>query len=304
MIVRLFCLFSAFLFSAGLLAANPPEPSAAAKIDQLGRTVMLPSRPQRVVSLAPGITEIIYALKCERYLKGVTLYSDYPPAARHLPRVGSYVALDLEKIVALKPDLCIAVKDGNPKRIIDRLDALSIPVYAVNPKNLDAVMDSINEIGSILGAAESGALIVAQMRARIRAVKKNVKLTGHNPRIFFQIGTAPIVSVGTDTYIHELIVLAGGINLTAGNVPYPRYSREQVIALSPDVIIITAMTKDRLVDQVLADWQTWPQIPAVRHGRIFIEDPDLFDRPSPRLIDGLEALARRIHPDLAEELSP
>ena len=302
--MRFFCVIIFCLFLAGPLTSQPVASATGTLTDPLGRTVILPAHPQRVVSLAPGITEIIFDIQREQYLKGVTQYSDYPPAARRLPKIGSYVALDLEKIVALKPDLCIAVKDGNPKRVIDRLESLGIPVYAVDPKNLTSVMETIVAIGGLLGANENAARIVAQMRARIRAVEKRVAQTTRRPRIFFQIGTSPIVSVGTHTYIHELIVLAGGLNLTAGSRSYPRFSREQVLALAPDIIIITAMTKNHLADRVLAEWQTWPQIPAVKHRRIYVEDPDLFDRPTRRLVDGLEALVKRIHPDLTGESSP
>ena len=284
--------------------AQPPASTTKIVTDQLGRTVVLPGRVQRVVSLAPAITEIIFALERESYLKGVTRYSDYPPAARRLPRVGSYVALDLEKIVAARPDLCIAVKEGTPKRVIDRLESLGIPVFAAHPNNLATVMETISAIGGLLGARENADRLTAAMRTRIRAVAEQVARTSRRPRVFFQIGTSPIVAVGTHTYIHELIELAGGLNLTAGEHPYPRFSREQVIALSPDIIIITAMTKDDLVYQVLAEWNRWPQIPAVRNRRIYIEDPDLFDRPTPRLVDGLEALVRRIHPELTGKAPP
>ena len=169
--MRFFCVIIFCLFIAGPLTSQPVASATGTLTDPLGRTVILPAHPQRVVSLAPGITEIIFDIQREQYLKGVTQYSDYPPAARRLPKIGSYVALDLEKIVALKPDLCIAVKDGNPKRVIDRLESLGIPVYAVDPKNLTSVMETIVAIGGLLGANENAARIVAQMRARIRAVE-------------------------------------------------------------------------------------------------------------------------------------
>ena len=269
--------------------------------DQLGRQVRLPDNPQRMVALAPNITEIIFALGQEHRLKGVTMHSDHPEAAQKLPKVGSYVRLDLEKIVALKPDLCIAVKDGNPKKVIERLEDLKIPVYAVNPRNLNTVMDALREIGQILDADESAAKLIRNMRSRIQRVKTRVSKSAHMPGIFFQIGISPIVSVGTDTFIHEIIVLAGGKNLAEGPVSYPRFSREQVISLSPDILIITPMTGSAAFEEVKAQWSRWPTIPAVQKGRIHLADPNLFDRPSPRLVDALELLSQLIHPELFEE---
>ena len=286
------------IFSFMFMGAGSSE--AKTVTDQLGRQVTVPDNPQRVISLAPSITEIIFGLKESHRLKGVTTYSDFPPEAEKLPKVGSYVHLDLEKIVALKPDLCIAIKDGNPRTIAQRLESLKIPVYAVDPNNIDTVMKTILEIGGLLGSNNQADLLVKNMRSRIQRVKSLVASAKHRPRVFFQIGVSPIVSVGTPTFIHELIVLAGGTNTAAGPVPYPRFSREQVLALSPEVIIITSMARSTVFEKVKAEWEKWPDIPAVRNRRIFIEDSNFFDRPTPRLLDGLELLIRLIHPELFE----
>lgn len=278
-----------------------PSSDAKTVTDQLGRQVRVPDNPQRVISLAPSITEIIFGIEQSHRLKGVTTYSDFPPEAEKLPKVGSYVHLDLEKIVALKPDLCIAIKDGNPRVIAQRLEALKIPVYAVDPNNLDTVMKTVLEIGGLLDAKEQANRLVKSMQLRIQKVKSLVAITTQRPKVFFQIGVSPIVSVGTDTFIHELIVIAGGINLAAGVVPYPRFSREQVLALSPEIIIITSMARNAIFEEVKAEWEKWPNMPAVRNQRIFIEDSNFFDRPTPRLVDGLELLIRLIHPELVEK---
>lgn len=269
--------------------------------DQLGRTVTVPDEPQRIVSLAPNITEIIFALGEEDRLMGATRYSDFPSQAKKLPKVGSYVHLDLEKIVALKPDLCIAIKDGNPIAVAKRLESLKIPVYAVNPRNLETIMQTVLEIGGLINAQKEAAFLVQDMDLRIQKVKSLVSNVAHRPRVFFQIGVSPIVSVGTDTFIHGLIVLAGGTNLAQGPISYPRFSREQVLALSPEVIIITSMARAAVFEQVKAEWNKWPDLPAVRDQRIFLEDSNFFDRPTPRLVDGLELLVRLIHPELFEE---
>ena len=272
--------------------------AAGTFVDQLERRVTLPDDPQRVVALAPSITEIVFALDQGARLKGVTLHSDFPTEAAKLPKIGSYVRLDLERIVSLNPDLCIAIKDGNPKEVVDRLDTLGIPVYVVNPRNLTTVLDTIKEIGSILNAKDKADALLTTLQHRIQRVKSLISQDTYRPGVFFQIGISPIVSIGTDTFLHELIVLAGGKNLANGKTPYPRFSREQVLALAPEILIVTSMARQAVFDQVKAEWRRWPTMPAVRNDRIFLVESDLFDRPSPRLIDGLELLVKLIHPEL------
>lgn len=267
-------------------------------VDQLGRQVTLPEYPRRIVAFAPSITEIIFALGEGHRLKGVTLFSDFPPEAEKIPRVGSYVNLDLERIVSLKPDLCIATKDGNPKEIVERLDNLKIPVYAVDPRSLESVMVTVLRIGTILSVPEKAASVVQDMRGRIESVRSLVSTTHSRPRVFFQIGTSPIVSVGTHTFAHELIELAGGKNLAAGDIAYPGYSREQVLALAPEVIVISTMTRGEAFSEIKAEWGRWSLLPAVRDNRIFLVDSNIFDRPSPRMVDALELLVKIIHPEL------
>jgi iron complex transport system substrate-binding protein len=215
--------------------------------------------------------------------------------------VGSYVQLNLEKIVTLKPDLCIAIKDGNPRIVANRLESLNIPVYAVDPKNLETVMQTVLEIGNLLNANPQADALVQHMRSRVLKVKSLVAKAESRPRVFFQIGISPIVSVGTDTFMHELIVLAGGENLAQGSAAYPRFSREQVLVLAPEVLIITSMARQAVFEQVKAEWSRWPHMPAIRDHRIFLEDSNFFDRPTPRLVDGLELLVKLIHPELFDE---
>lgn len=266
--------------------------------DQAGRSVAVPADPRRVVALAPSVTEIVFALKQEHRLVGATQFSDYPPEADRLPKVGSYIRLDLEKITALAPDLCIAVKDGNPVDVILRLDGMKIPVYAVDPRSLDTVMAAILAVGDLLNAPETASGMVAGMRLRIGRIQA-LTAAADRPGVFFQIGVDPIVSAGTSTFIHELIVAAGGRNLAAGATPYPRFSREQVLALAPEILIITSMARGELFQKVKREWMAWPELPAVRSGRVLILDSDVLDRPGPRMVDGLEQLFGIIHPELA-----
>jgi iron complex transport system substrate-binding protein len=283
-----------------LLACGLPIMAKTAE-DQLGREIRVPDDPKRIIALAPSITEIIFALGQQDRLKGTTQFSNYPAEAAKLPKVGSYVRLDLERIVALNPDLCIAIKDGNPKGIIDRLQSLNIPVFAVNPRNLESMMQTIQKIGSILNASQKANTLVKDMRSRIQQVDALVSRIDRRPRVFIQIGISPIISAGRNTFIHELVVRAGGINVAAGNRAYPHFSREQVFALAPDVLIITSMARSGAFEKAKADWNRLSHMPAVREKRIYTVNSDVFDRPSPRLLDALEILTRLLHPKLFKE---
>jgi iron complex transport system substrate-binding protein len=265
------CWILLFLLTGGLHIAADPAEANTTVTDLLGRSIMAPADPQRVIALAPNITEIIFALKQQQRLVGVTRYSDYPADARKFPEVGSYVHLDLERIVALKPDLCIAIKDGNPRAVVERLVSMGIPVYAVDPRNLDSVMETILAIGRLLKAADAARDLVETMQRRITRVQAKVSQAARRPGVFFQIGISPIVSVGTDTFIHELIEKAGGTNLAAGDTPYPRFSREQVLGLSPEVIIITSMARAAVFERVKEEWYRWPTQPAVQKHQKLIE---------------------------------
>jgi len=175
---RFSALWLPFLMAAVFLTITGRAAGAKTVTDQLGREVALVETPQKIVSLAPSITEIVFALGQEERLVGVTKYSDYPPAAKKLPRIGTYVHLDLERVVALQPDLCIAIKDGNPRSVIEKLESLGIPVYAVDPRDLDSVMETTLEIGALLSAEQQAAKLVTGMRTRVQRIK-----AGSNRRI-------------------------------------------------------------------------------------------------------------------------
>jgi iron complex transport system substrate-binding protein len=277
------------------------ESAARQVTDGIGRRVLVPDNPVRVVALAPSITEIIFALGQEQRLVGISRFSNFPRQALQLPQVGSYIQPDIEKIISLNPDICIAVKDGNPREVADRLESLRIPVYAVDPLDMGAIMTMMLQIGDLLNAGDRAQTIVTGMQSRIDRVREQVMKSEHRPGVFFQIGVSPIVSVGKGTFINEMIRMAGGTNLCGGYSSYPRISREQVLALAPDVIIVTTMTRDISIDQIKAEWADWTQIPAVRNGRIAIVDSDIFDRPTPRQVDALEQLVRIIHPELYKD---
>ncbi|PIE70967.1 MAG: cobalamin-binding protein [Deltaproteobacteria bacterium] len=269
--------------------------------DQLGREVVLPADVKRIVSMAPSVTELVFALGSGDRLVGATRYSDYPPEAEALPKIGSYVHLDLERILSLRPDVCIGTKDGNPKAVIDRLEALQVPVFAVNPVSFETVMASIHLVAVVLDVPDRGERLVQSMTDRIRAVDARVAAVSSRPGVFLQIGMAPIVSVGSPTYLNELIERAGGRNVAAGPTPYPRYATEQVLALRPDVILVSSMAKGTpgAAEAAAEDWRRWKGLPAAENNRVMIIDSDRVDRPGPRMVSGLETLMRMIHPELA-----
>jgi iron complex transport system substrate-binding protein len=168
----------------------------------------------------------------------------------------------------------------------------------VNPYNLETVIKTIRALGRLLNATEKANLLSSSIEERLQRVRIGVAKRKRSPRVFVQIGISPIISIGTGTFIHDLITTAGGINVAAGRAPYPRFSREQVLALSPDVMIITSMARQAAFEKVKREWHRYKQIPAIRDQRIHLVDSDIFDRPSPRLIDALELVAALIHPEL------
>jgi iron complex transport system substrate-binding protein len=292
----------ALIAALGLLAGLSPWRSLAeVRVDQLGRQVNIPASPQRLVTMAASLTEIVFALGAGSRVVGVEQFSDYPRAARELPKVGSYISPDLERVVALRPDFCLAIKDGNPRHVVDRLQSLGIPVYVVDPHNVPGVIATIKEIGNLLGVDAKAGELAADLNRRYKRVKDLAAQVTRHPRVFLQIGISPIVSAGSHTFLDKLITTAGGLNLAAGKVPYPRFSQEQILALKPEVIIITSMDRGGAFEQVKAGWERWETLPAARNHRIFLIDSDIVDRPSPRLLDGLEKLFGLIHPELTGE---
>ncbi len=283
-----------------LLLSNPESVFADSQRimqDQTGRTVQVPLQPRRIVSLIPSLTEIIYLLGKGHLLVGATQYAKEPPEAADLPRVGSYLHLDVERIVALQPDLCLAVRDGNPEHLVKRIDKLGVPVFAFDSQDLPEIIKSIRLMGNLLRAEDKAEEIIHEMQLKIDKVAEKLKHIQTRPGVFFQIDANPIVSAGQSTFIDRLITMAGGKNLAAGKVTYPRYSWEDILIMQPEVVIIASMAGGYTEKQLLDNWTRWPQIPAVRSGRIYVVDADLFDRPVPRLADGLVTLSGLIHSD-------
>lgn len=294
MSVRLFIclLFPAILFLWTAVS------QAALYTDDMDRKVSIDYVPERIVTLAPSLTEIVYFLGAGERVVGVTKYSSYPPDATRKPHVGSYVDLNVERIVSLSPDLVISTADGNQPAVIAILEKAGIPVFVVNPRDLRQVIQTVVDIGEVCGIADKARELAGELSARVDLIA--AKTSGlERPLVFLQVNAKPIMTVNASTYSSDLIRLAGGLNMSdAEPITYPRISIEEVIRQRPDVIIVSSMERNGEFEKVRQHWLKLDMIPAARDGRVHLVDSDLIDRPSPRVVDGLEILARFIHPDV------
>lgn len=295
--------FAAFALLLILISAvlGPRAARPAEFRDALGRSVSLAGTPRRIVSLAPSLTEILFYLGLGNSVVGVTRYSDYPPGAVAKPKVGSYVNLNVEKIISLAPDLVIGTVDGNRPDTVALLHEAGVAVFIVNPRNVRAIVDTVASLGRICGVPQKGSLAAFNLNRRVDRI---LKKTGRRkkPLVFLQINPKPIMSVNRNTFHHHLIRLAGGRNMTADETAnYPRISLEEVIRRKPQVILISSMHRGGRFAALRRKWLQWKSIPAVQSGRVHLIDSDRIDRPSPRMIDGLEDMAGLIHPEIKWE---
>ena len=277
-----------------LLVATPA--AAFTTRDMLGREVTLAAPPARIVSLVPSVTEILYALKAEDMLVGVTDFCDFPAEARRKPSVGGMVAPSLEAVAALRPDLIVATTEGTREDTFTQLTRLGIPVYLVAVHRVAEVKALIVRLGGLTGRQAAAAAIVAQLEQRIGAVTKAVGAL-ERPRVLYVLWPEPLIVPGRDTIVTELIQLAGGHSLTANDADsWPRYSLEAAVAGRPEVILLAnhgagtgAIAEEK--------WRRLSDLPAVKAGRLRSINGDLLHRYGPRIADGLEQLARAIHPE-------
>ena len=288
----------AFFFLTLIISVFCALPAFPAGVqDALGREVFLENPPQRLIPLAPNLTEILYALGLGDRVVGVTNHCNYPPEVNLKPKVGSYISLNIEKIIALSPDLVIGTVDGNERYVLDLLDQARIKVFFVNPRTVNQVMEAILMIGQICGAAEKARELSGRLSQRVDRVLGLVGLK-KRPLVFLQINIQPIMTVNRNTVHHDVIRLAGGTNMTSDEpITYPRISLEEVIRRKPDVIVISSMERGGRFEKARQEWFEWKSIPAVQNKRVHLIDSDLIDRPSPRLIEGLEIMAKLIHPE-------
>jgi iron complex transport system substrate-binding protein len=287
-----------FLLFFIALLSFPLQLWAASFRDSLGRKVVLSAAPERIVSLAPSITEIIYFLGLGERLVGVTRFSYFPEEAREKPRVGTYTDINLEKVVTLDPDLVIATADGNRREDVEMLEEAGIPVYVVNPRKVSQILEAVEAVGDICGIAHSARERVGSLRQRVARVEEAVRGRGR-PLVLLVINVKPLMSVNRSTTHHDLIELAGGQNLAEDQpVTYPRLSLEEIIRRRPEVIMISSMDRGEEHERARKEWYRWTAIPAVQKGRVHLISSDLIDRAAPRIVKGLEEMAKLIHPEI------
>ncbi len=284
-----------------LLVASAPA-RAATVSDMLGRSIPVPDGPMRVVSLAPSLTEIVFALGRSDWLEGVTDFCDYPPEARSKPKIGGPMTPDLERVVRLRPDLVLATAEGNPRDVVAQLTRLRIPVFAVKPEGYAGVLASVEAVGRALQAEAAATSLVQDIQRRIAAIGRAV--AGRpRPRVLYLVWTDPLIAAGPVTYIHDLIEMAGGENVVRErSVPYPRLGWEEVVRGAPEVILVASHgdRPDRSPSEGV--WKEWQSVPAVRSGRVLAVSGDTIHRPGPRVVEGVEQLTRAIHPEIFPRL--
>ncbi len=273
---------------------NPTPASHRTVTDEIGRQVAVKSQPQRIISLAPSITEILFALKLDERVVGVTSYCDFPAAAQAKEKVGDTLKPNLERLIALRPDLVLISTASQLEKITQQLDQLGIPVFVTNPKSVAGVLTSIRKIGELTDTTPRAEGLAAEMEARITAVQHEVT-AATAPRVLYILQLSPLITAGKDTFINDLITQAGGRSISGEEAAdYPQFSRETALARAPEVIIVPESHGTELVN-VEAVRQAFATTPAIKNNRVVRINPDLIDRPGPRIVEGLEALRAGIH---------
>ncbi|MDI6894760.1 MAG: cobalamin-binding protein [Bacillota bacterium] len=307
LLVLLLAAVMAVSVAAGCAGKKPeagpaqPAPFPLTITDGTGRQVTVPAQPQRIISLAPSCTETVFALGLGSKVVGVDKFSNYPPEAQTLEKVGGFSDPSVEKIAALKPELILGT--SMHKKVLPQLEALGIPVVLLDPKDVDGVLADIQTVGRLTGATEAAGKLASDVRNRITRVKDKIDASvpgDQRPWVYYEVYSEPIMTVGPHTLIHQLIELAGGRNIAYdAQTDYPEFSSEAVIQRNPAVIIFPSFhgSASLTVDKLKAR-PGWAAIAAVKNGRVHAIDADIISRPGPRIADAVEELARIIHPDL------
>jgi iron complex transport system substrate-binding protein len=266
--------------------------------DELGlRIVLNQFPPQRIVSVAPNITEILFTLGLDTQIVGVTDFCDYPESAKQKPKIGGFSNPNLEQIIALKPDLVVVTADSNQDAMAKQLLRLNIPIYVINPQTIFGILTTIHRLGEVTGTVAQSDKLNQQLHQRINQIKQKTQGL-QKPKVLFLWSEKPLITAGRGTFTDSLIALAGGINIAhVSKIKYPKYSMEEIIRQQTEIIIVANM-QNQIDSIVLSRWQKWIQIPAVQQKKVYSINSDLFARPAPRIIDGLEELAKLIHPEI------
>ena len=255
-------------------------------IDGLGRSVVLPQRIDRAVSLAPNLTEMIFAVGAGDRLVGVTTFCDYPAEAKSIQKVGDTQTPNIERIISLQPQVVFVSTASQLESFTDVLDERGIAVFVTDAASLDHVFKHLLQLGEIFGTGDQADKLVNDLQDRVARIRQSTAAS-EPVRVFLQISNEPLFTIGKDSFLTELISTAGGISVTA-NVPggYPRLSKETASAMNPDVIILSDSDDNKEPNAAFVNSS------AVRSGAIFRIDPDIISRPGPRSVDALESIAK------------
>jgi len=276
---------------SGAGTGKPPAGPTHVVTDDLGRSVTLPVEIKRVVSLAPSVTESVFAVGAGDKLVGDTTYCDFPEQAKSIAKVGDTMSPNMETIVALKPDLVLVSTASQIEAFTKTLEQNGIAVYVMNPTSLEGVMTDLGKLGEMLGTPEKAGVLVLEMRRRMNNV--NAGLVGaEKTTVFVQISKEPLFTIGRDAFLNNVILAAGGLSVTGGvDTAFPKLSKETASALSPNVIILSDSEDNREPNEAFKN------SPAVKNGRVYKINADIISRPGPRLVDALEEIAKDLHPE-------
>lgn len=276
-----------------LLFTSLPLQAEIAVQDDAGRQVVLAQPAMRIISLAPHITEQLYAIGAGGQLVGAVDYSDYPEAAKELPRVGGYSRLDLEAILSLRPDLVVGWQSGNDSRQLERLEALGLTVYRSEPRELADIASGMRRLGILSGRREGAA---GQAEHFMQTLQQLAAMNRDRPRlrVFYQIWNRPLMTINGEHLISDVIRLCGGENVFA-DLPAltPTVSVEAVLAADPQMIFASGMGEER--PEWLDEWRRWSTLQAVSNAQLHFIPPELLQRATPRLLQGAERMCRMIN---------
>jgi iron complex transport system substrate-binding protein len=266
-------------------------------LDDEGNELVLEKPVERVVSLAPSNTEIVFALEAQDKLVGVTTYCDYPEEAKSKEKVGDFANPNVEKIISLKPEVVLAT-GGIQKGVVDRLEKAGIKVFVVDPKNFEQLFVDIEKVGEILGLKEKAEKLTESMRNKVKEIEEKTKDLP-KPKVFFEIYSQPLMTAGERTFIDDMIRISGGTNIGASaGEGFPQFSEEQLLKENPDVYIAVKGSMNSPAD--IKKRAGYKALKAVKEGRVYVVDDNLVTRPGPRLVNGLMEVARAIHPEVFE----
>ena len=289
--------------SQSLTPSAPPTTSPAMRelVDEFGRTVRVPQLPSRIVSLAPSLTETVYALGAQDRLVGDTDYCDYPPDAQKKKKVGGPINPNLEEIAALHPDLVLVTKEINRLDTVRALDSLGIPAYATDARNVDEILSTTQKLADVLGVPENGKALTADLQARLLALHARLE-TFPPSRVLFIVWTEPLISIGKNTFIADALRKADATSIVESTQDWPQMSLEEVVRLRPEYLVFAESHSDAGSHEfeVLASRPGWSILEAVRNRR-FAVISDAVNRPAPRIVSAIEDLARQLHPAAFQE---